>query len=117
MASAAIADIQETILLDLGVMSLGNGVNERVARLGQRQLFLEVDFVNVAGGRLVGTAHADFAVDAAGPQNRRVDQIRPIGGDDDHDVLKRFQPVHFRAEHRHQSGKNVRADTHRVARP
>src|SRR5207247_9958319 len=115
VASAAIADIQETVFLDFRVVGLGDGVDERVARLRQRQFFLEVDFVDVAGGRLVGTAHADFAVNAAGPEYRRVDQVRPIGGDDDHDVLEGFQPVHFRAEHRHQSGKDVRDDTHPVA--
>ena len=39
MPSAAIGDVQETILVGPGVMRLDDGIDQCVARLGQRKLF------------------------------------------------------------------------------
>ena len=117
VASAAITDIQETILLSLRVMRLDDGIDEHIDRLGEREILLEIDFVNLAGSGLVGTAHADFAVNAAGAQDGGVNQVRPVRGDDDNHVLQDLQAVHLRAEHRHERGQDVGADATGVARP
>ncbi len=43
-----------------------------------------------------------------GSQDRGIDQVRAIGGEDDDDVVERIDPIHLGAEHRHQRGENVR---------
>ena len=68
----------------------------------------EIDFVDFARPLAVGPVHLDLAVDAARSQDRGVDQIRPIAGEDDHHVVERLDAVHLRAKHRHERGKNVR---------
>ena len=56
---------------------------------------------------LVGPVDLDFSVDAPRAQDGRINQVRPVGGQDDHHVLQRLQAVHFRAEHRHQRAENA----------
>ncbi len=79
----------------------------RFLRLGQRQGLLEINLVNPLRAFLVGTVDLDFPVNAARAQNGRVNQIGPVGGEDDDHILQRLQAVHFRAEHRHQRAQNA----------
>src|SRR3546814_15714890 len=45
---------------------------------------------------LVGHRDIDQLVEAAGPEQRRIDQIRSVRGAYDHDGLQLFQAVHLR---------------------
>ena len=42
-----------------------------------------------------GTGDVDQFVEAAGPEQRRIDQVRPVGGADHHDRLQLLEPVHL----------------------
>ena len=44
---------------------------------------------------LVGHADIDQLVEPPGPEQRRIDQIRPVGRADHHDRLKLLEPVHL----------------------
>ena len=87
-------------------MHFGDGLGHDFLRLGQRQRVLQINLVNAAGAFLGGTVDFDFSINAARAQNGRVNQIGPIGGEDDDHVLQRLQAVHLRAEHGHQGAEN-----------
>jgi len=93
-----------------------DGFDEKLARFGERQFVGEIDFVNFARGILIGPADANFAIDAAGAENRRVDEIGAIGRENDDDVLQRFDAVHFGAEHWDERGEDVAAHADGLAR-
>ena len=97
-------------------MRLDNSLSHAIARLGQREVVGEINLINLQGGSFLRPAHPDFAIDAARPQNRRVDQVGAIGGQDDHDILQRLDAVHLGAEHGYECGENVSAHAHGVAR-
>ena len=52
-----------------------------------------VDAEDLAPAALVGHADHDLAVEAAGPAQRLVDRLGPVGGGDDDDVLARLEAV------------------------
>ncbi len=57
-----------------------------------------VDAEDLAAAVLVGNADHDLAVEAAGPPQRLVDRLGPVGGGDDDEVLARREPVHQRQQ-------------------
>ena len=59
----------------------------------QRQVGGEVLAEDVAGGLGVGPLDLDLHVEAAGPQDRRVDHVLAVGGADDEDVLEALDAV------------------------
>ena len=61
---------------------------------GQRHL-AHVDLEDLLAADDVGVRHHDLAVEAAGPQQRRVEHVRPVGGGDQDDALVRLEPVHL----------------------
>ena len=52
--------------------------------------------------------HFDFSIDAAGAQNRGVDQVGPIRSENNHHIVERIDPIHFRAKHGDERGQDVR---------
>ena len=46
----------------------------------------------------VGVGHHDLAVEAAGPQQRRVEHVGPVGGGDQDDAFIRLEAVHLHQE-------------------
>jgi hypothetical protein len=45
---------------------------------------------DIAGGRAIGSVDLDLHVEAAGPQDRGIDQVRAVRRADDHDVAEPF---------------------------
>ena len=46
----------------------------------------------------VGRGDVDLAVEAAGPQQGRVEILEPVGGSHDHDLVGAAEPVHLDEE-------------------
>ena len=61
----------------------------------ERKTLVEIDLVYLAGGFSIWAFDLDLYVETSRPQNRRIDQIFPIRGPDDDDVLERLDPVEF----------------------
>ena len=68
-----------------------------VDAVGQRHA-AGVDAEDLAPAALVGHADDDLAVEAAGPAQRLVERLGPVGGGDDHQILPRLEPVHQRQQ-------------------
>ena len=49
----------------------------------------------------------DFSIDAAGAQNGRINQVGPIGSENDYYIVERIDAVHFRTKHRDERGEDV----------
>ena len=62
-----------------------------------------VDAEDLAPPALVGHADHDLAVEAAGPAQRLVDRLGPVGRGDDDEVGARLQPVHQRQQLRDEA--------------
>ena len=62
--------------------------------LGQRQL-AHVHLEDLLAAAHVGQRHDDLAVEAARPQQRRVEHVRAVGGGDDDDALVALEAVHL----------------------
>jgi hypothetical protein len=75
--------------------------------LVDREAVREVAGEDVCGGRLVGSLDLDLHVEAAGPQDRRVDEVLPIGGPDHNDVAERLDAVDLGQQLRHDRGLDV----------
>ena len=54
-----------------------------------------MDLEDLPAAVLVGRLHRDAAVEAARPQQGRVEDLRPVGGADDDDRLVGVEPVHL----------------------
>src|SRR5436190_15400259 len=116
MATTAIGDIEEAIRIRMGVMLFDDVIDHVVAFFGKRKFLGEIDLIDLARCFLVRTPHANLAVDTAGTEDGRVDQVSAIGRDDDDDIVQRFQTVHLGAEHRHEGGQYAVPDANRLAR-
>ena len=46
----------------------------------------------------VGGVHHDLAVEPAGPKQRRIEHVGPVGGRDQNDAVVRLEPVHLDQE-------------------
>ena len=55
-----------------------------------------VDLEDLKPRLLVGHPDLDHPIEPAGPEERRVDDVGPVGGGDDDDVVERLQAVHLR---------------------
>jgi hypothetical protein len=76
-------------------------------RGGQRQVFFEINPVNFLRPFPVRPVHLDFSVDPARTQNGGINEIRAVGSQNDHHFVERFDPIHLRAEHRHQRAQDA----------
>src|SRR4029079_13882841 len=56
---------------------------------------LGVDLEDLGPALHVGAVEDDLAVEAAGPQERRVEDVRAVGGGDDDHVRVRIEAVHL----------------------
>jgi hypothetical protein len=100
-----VGDLEEAVLLGLGVHPLdrrrdhaGHGRVAVATELGdivgvQRQVGGEVLGEDVAGRLGVGALDLDLHVEAAGPQDRGVDHVLPVGGADHQHVLEQLHAV------------------------
>ncbi len=62
--------------------------------LGER-LAAGVDLEDLLAALAVGAVDDDLAVEAAGPQQRRVEDVGPVGGGDQDDVVLHLEAVHL----------------------
>ncbi len=63
---------------------------------------------NPATPRRFGGSDIDQLIEAAGSQQGRVDQGRPVGRADHHDILKLLEAIHLRENGVHNSFGNLR---------
>ena len=57
-----------------------------------------VDLEDLKPRLLVGHPDLDHPIEPAGPEERRVDDVGPVGGGDDDEVVERLQAVHLRED-------------------
>ena len=79
----------------------GAGQFVQIDAFGQRHP-ARVDAQNFAPPAFIRHADHDFTVEPAGPPQRLVQRVRPVGGGDHHDVGARVEPVHQRQQLRDQ---------------
>ena len=84
---------------EVGAGEAGGLAGERVEvdRLGQR-LAAGVDLEDLLAALAVGAVDDDLAVEAAGPQQRRVEDVGAVGGGDQDDVVFHLEAVHLDQE-------------------
>src|SRR5205823_12079154 len=73
------------------------GHDVEVDLLGQR-LALGVDVEDGLAALEVGPVDDDLAVEAAGAEQGRVEDVGPVGGGDQDDALTEVEPVHLHQE-------------------
>ena len=73
------------------------GERVEVDHLGER-LAASVDLEDPLAALAVGPVDHDLAVEAAGPQQRRVEDVGPVGGGDQDDVVLHLEAVHLDEE-------------------
>ena len=83
-------------VLEVGAGEARGLAGERVEldRLGER-LAARVDLEDLGAALAVGAVHHDLAVEAAGAQQRRVEDVGPVGGGDEDDVVLHLEAVHL----------------------
>src|SRR4249919_1454093 len=64
----------------------------------RKRLAAGVDLEDVLAAFAVGPVDDDLAVEAAGPQQGRVEDVGPVGGGDQDDVVFHLEPVHLDQE-------------------
>ena len=81
---------------EVGAGEPGRLAGERVEvdLLGER-LAARVDLEDLLAALAVGPVDDDLAVEAAGPQQRRVEDVGPVGGGDQDDVVLHLEAVHL----------------------
>ncbi len=63
--------------------------------VGGEMNFLHMDFEDFDAPLLVGTVDQHLAVEAAGAQQRGVEDLRPVGGGQEHHAALRIEAVQF----------------------
>ena len=63
--------------------------------VGRHRHLAHVDFQDLLAPRDVGVRHDDLPVEAAGPQQRRVEHVRTVGRGDDDDAFVGLEAVHL----------------------
>ena len=83
-------------VLQVGAGEAGRLAGERVEvdRLGER-LAARVHLEDLRAALAVGAVDHDLAVEAARAQQRRVEDVRPVGGGDQDDVVLHLEAVHL----------------------
>src|SRR5688572_15709127 len=122
LVPVGVGDLQEAVLLAQAVHRLDGREDHRVdgglrvpavlLRLGRRDgdLRRHVLLEDVIGRLLVRPLDLDLHVQAAGPQDGRVDQILPVGGADHDDVLQSLDAVDLGQQLRHDRRLDVGRD-------
>ncbi len=83
------------------VGEVGAGEARRAARqharidVGRQRDLAHMDLQDLLAAADVGVRHYDLAVEAAGPQQRRVEHVRAVGGGDQDDALVGLEAVHL----------------------
>ena len=114
-----VADLDEFVLLRMGVHPVDAEVDETGGRLGgtavfvqqfrvQRQILGEVFAEDVAGGGDVGAFDPDLHIQSARAQNRRIDEVLAVRGADDDDVVELFDAVDLRQQLGHDRRLHIR---------
>ena len=81
---------------EVGAGEAGGLAGERVeVDLAGQRLAAGVDLEDVLAALAVGAVDDDLAVEAAGPQQRRVEDVGPVGGRDQDDVVLHLEAVHL----------------------
>ena len=90
---------QRRLVDDVGQVGAGHadGALGQPFEVGVRGdgLALGMHLQHCTAARQVGVGHRDLAVEAAGPQQRRIEDVGPVGGRDEDDAGARVEPVHF----------------------
>ena len=97
---AAAADRQQRGLVhqvrELGAREAGRAARDLAqVDIGAEGDLLRVNLENLQTALHVGRAHRHLSVEAPGPQQRRIEDIRPVGGRDDDDALVGHEAVHL----------------------
>ena len=69
--------------------------DDRQVHVGTHALVLAVNLQDRQTLIEVGQRHDDLAVEPAGPEQRRVEDVGPVGRGHDHDALGDVETVHF----------------------
>ena len=81
---------------EVGAGEAGGLAGQRVeVDLAAQRLAAGVDLEDVLAALAVGAVDDDLAVEAAGPQQRRVEDVGPVGGRDQDDVVLHLEAVHL----------------------
>ncbi len=101
--AAALAGGQQRRLVDqvgeVGAGEAGGLAGERVeVDLLRERLAAGVDLEDLLAPLAVRAVDDDLAVEAAGPQQRRVEDVRAVGGGDQDDVVLHLEAVHLDQE-------------------
>ncbi|CCH72018.1 conserved hypothetical protein [Nostocoides australiense Ben110] len=119
LVAAGVGDLEETVVLVLGIHARHRGLDHRLHRglgraavLGdvvrvQRQVGGEVFAEDVARRLRVRAFDLDLHIEPAGPQDRRVDHVLAVGRADDDDVLETLDPVDLGQQLRHDRRLDV----------
>src|SRR6478672_9323467 len=102
LAAACAGGEQRRLVDQVGEVGAGEagglaGESVEVDRLRER-LPASVDLEDLLAPLAVGPVDDDLAVEAAGPQQRRVEDVRPVGGGDQDDVVFHLEAVHLDEE-------------------
>ena len=106
--ATAIINFKELIFRGASVMRRSDDAGQIGFRFRQRQRLAQINFVYLLRTSFVRPVHFDLPVNSARTQNRRVDQVRAIGGQDHDDVMQCLESIHFRAEHWDQCAEDAR---------
>src|SRR5881397_1555197 len=119
LVAVGVRDLEEPVLLGERVHGLhGPGDHDLdrrahlspLLRLGDRDVRGEVLLEDVGGGAAVGPLDLDLHVEPARAKDRRVDEILPVRGSDDDDVLEALDAVDLGEELGNDRGLDVRGD-------
>src|SRR6185437_6338075 len=122
LVAVGVSDLEEAVLLGLAVHPLDDALDHplhrglpRVGVLGQvvrvqRQFGQHVLGEDVLSRLGVRPLDLDLDVQAAWPQDRRVDHVLTVGGADDDDVLQAFHAVDLAQQLRHDRVLHVARD-------
>ncbi|AAS04156.1 hypothetical protein MAP_1839 [Mycobacterium avium subsp. paratuberculosis K-10] len=122
LVAVGVGDLQEPVVVDLGVHPLDDLLDHRLdaggavaAELGQvvgvqRQLLGQVLREDILRRFGIRALDLDLHVEAAGPQDGRVDHVLAVGGADHDDVLEPLHAVDLGQQLRDHRRLDVRAD-------
>src|SRR5882724_1012771 len=120
LVAVGVGDLEEAVLLAETVHRLhrradhpGNhrrGLGAAGLRLGERDVRGQVLGEDVGRGRTIRTLDLDLHVEAARPEDGRIDEVLPVGGSDDDDVLEPLDAVDLGQELRHDGSLDVGRD-------
>src|SRR6266536_4631584 len=122
LVAVGVGDLEEAVLLFEAVHLVDGGLDHagegglHVAAVGpelgrvDRQVGGHVLVEDIDGGALVGALDLDVHIEAAGAQDGGVDEVLPVRGPDDDDVLDRLDAVELGEELGDDGGLHVGGD-------